>query len=550
MIGLNLSAGLLLLLSLLLGCSIGTVEREGMKDVKHPVQKTQSYKQLNRYQQDFVFLTAILEEAYPYFEQAWTQDGYEQTKQQILKRLADIQDPEEFKLTLQRFLATLKNSHTQVKNWRPSESSSFPYQLNCIGDTMIIWKVDESLDRSLIGCEVISLNGLPIQELVERINSYISGENKYDTYLRIAWVLSFPNFLRRLGIIDTFQISLSYRTREGSVAEIVVMPVASSDSEWQGPKRYPVTLPRDSAFCYQILPEHNLAYFQFNSLLDKKAMFEGIHEYVKPIFRPFARWFLNREFKKAKEGKKTKYVKPGQESLQAFLSEMFKDIEERGINNLVVDLRYNSGGDYTLSKQFLYWFNIEEVRDITYQIKISDFFRQQFERIYTKLDKAYQKVHGTPLPQEIVINQDSLLIAAGEKSADFFAEVKDRNSPYYMAEPSKRFSGKIYVLIGPGTESAGSSLATVMKDNGIGAFVGLPTANRPSGATTLSRFRLPNTKTQVSISTMYQLRPDTSRHNEDGLYPHILISKSIDDVLNGKDPAFEWILDDINRDNR
>ena len=90
--------------------------------------------------------------------------------------------------------------------------------------------------------------------------------------------------------------------------------------------------------------------------------------------------------------------------------------------------------------------------------------------------------------------------------------------------------------------SAAQVLATTLKDNGLAVIVGTPVGNKPSCQTGASLFKLPNTKLIISLSYLYMERPDTSRNNENTLYPDVLIEKTLPAMRNGHDEPFEWII--------
>jgi len=84
-----------------------------------------------------------------------------------------------------------------------------------------------------------------------------------------------------------------------------------------------------------------------------------------------------------------------------------------------------------------------------------------------------------------------------------------------------------------------------MSDNRLCTTVGQPTGGRPSSFGDIVFFSLPNTKNIISVSWRYFERPDKSKNSDVTLYPDVEIYPTIGDVLEGNDPVFDWIVEDV-----
>jgi C-terminal processing protease CtpA/Prc len=103
------------------------------------------------------------------------------------------------------------------------------------------------------------------------------------------------------------------------------------------------------------------------------------------------------------------------------------------------------------------------------------------------------------------------------------------------------FSGKLYILTSPQTFSSGNWFAVVIKDNQLGTVVGEPTGNQPSSYGDCLSFQMPNSGYGFSCSFKKWIRPNTSRNDEDALYPDIPVYTTIDDVIHQRDPQLDKI---------
>jgi len=127
----------------------------------------------------------------------------------------------------------------------------------------------------------------------------------------------------------------------------------------------------------------------------------------------------------------------------------------------------------------------------------------------------------------------------------YFNDITKQGSPFLLDNSIPRFKGNVYVLIGPKTFSAGQYLATTISDNNLATIIGTPSGNKPTCQTGASLLKLPNTKKIITMSYTFGERPDTTKNNEDSLHPDIEIYQTLEDVINGKDIQFQYILKEL-----
>jgi C-terminal processing protease CtpA/Prc len=264
-----------------------------------------------------------------------------------------------------------------------------------------------------------------------------------------------------------------------------------------------------------------------NTCLDYVSIKSEINNYTNFLTKPLALLYLKNYTKDAR-------------NFGVTLQKLFKKIETDSINNLIIDLRYNSGGDERTGKQLIWYLTDNtNIDGFTNFLLISDYLKQVMKIDFKKDNKKYQEKYGIELPNgEINIT---------EKIYDqpYFFEIEKENSPYILDKSIQKFTGNIYVLIGKSTFSAAQILATTMFDNNIGLFIGKPTGNKPTGQTGASGFKLPHSKSLINLSLVYMERPDTSKNNMDALYPDVSIFPKLEQLINGEDVQFEYIMNQI-----
>ncbi|HPH81838.1 MAG TPA: S41 family peptidase [Flavobacteriales bacterium] len=189
-------------------------------------------------------------------------------------------------------------------------------------------------------------------------------------------------------------------------------------------------------------------------------------------------------------------------NLKSEIKMAFEEIGKQGINNLIVDIRDNQGGNfkpaiylcsYLLNQPFKYYLDVKSVR---------------------RNNKGQRKFRS----------KKSFLLKT------FFPV-------------SKPFKGKVYVLINGGTFSNSTAFSSCLANYKRAVFVGEETGGDAvisSGVFSSKAYiELPNTHIQCENSN-YQLHLNSSTsHNGRGLLPDYQVQSTLDDVIMGHDPVME-----------
>lgn len=170
-----------------------------------------------------------------------------------------------------------------------------------------------------------------------------------------------------------------------------------------------------------------------------------------------------------------------------FLQESFKEIEERGLTDLIIDMRNNGGG------------STDQFNEIYYYISEAPY--RPFSSIEVNYSKPY--LAQQPWPTRIfyrirnLIKGDSLVTREPE-----------------LREPPKRdfsFQGQAYLLVGPGTFSAAADFAALCQDFGAAIIVGEETGGWPTSYGDSFYFTLPRTGLLARSSYKFFVRPSGER---------------------------------------
>jgi C-terminal processing protease CtpA/Prc len=220
-------------------------------------------------------------------------------------------------------------------------------------------------------------------------------------------------------------------------------------------------------------------------------------------------------------------------------------IRNSGVQNIVLDLRFNGGGDMRIAKQFLYLLDLPQTINTFKTVKkISPFYKFAMYDDYKADSIAYAEKMRQTIPVDgRLLFIDSLCSTANYN--DYFSDIKKEGSPFFISSVTPKFKGNLYVLTSFGTGSAAMITATTIADNKLGTIVGLPTGNQPTNSTGASNVKLPNSGIQFSFSYMEMKRPDNTKKNDIYLKPDVLIWPSMEALNNGIDEHMEWVIKNI-----
>jgi len=342
-----------------------------------------------------------------------------------------------------------------------------------------------------VGSEIISIDGLNAKELRDRLMKYAPSdgfnETKKDRQIEMEFgILHFYEF----GAKPAYQVE--YRT---PMNEVITNTVESQTFESIG-KRFT----------------------KRNSFLAQKALSEkGPHLYFIDSIST-AVLTLNS-------------FNLDVERFKIALVDIFKNIKRKKTKNLIIDIRQNEGG-YPLNtiKAFSYIANKP--------------FKQQASS-YVTTDILPKKQYSQNLVNGFTYEtffkkyyQNSTKTKNGWKSTT------DENEPL-MIPNKKKFEGKVYVLIGGKTFSAGSSFALFCKNEGI-TLVGEETGGgyyTQTGGYPII-YTLPNSEIKILISFVKINRfiKDETVKKGSGILPDEEVNLTLQDLIKGKDGQLNYIL--------
>ena len=226
----------------------------------------------------------------------------------------------------------------------------------------------------------------------------------------------------------------------------------------------------------------------------------------------------------------TAYLNPSafsgdEQKFKNFIDSAFLNVKQKQSKNLIIDLRNNTGGNDFFSDYMVSYFADQPFKWCSdFKIKTSNALKET-TRASSDTTKAYFK--------EILRRNDG----------EVYTPKQDLYQPQ---EISKRYQGKIYVLVNRQSISQASVTAAQIQDYAWGTIVGEETGEYPSLFASIFNYSLPNTGIVVSISKGKIVRVNGSE-KEEGVIPDLLIR---DHLLDEKDEILNGLLEIINQEEK
>ena len=504
------------------------------KSPKVSYTKPHDYNDLNLYQKDAIYLAEIIKQSYPRLYSKISEIEFTRISDELVEDLGIVTNQFQYETLIKKYIAKLEDGHSNIVSFAISlvnDENYFNWHFLKENNKWIINLIDKSLDSTLVGLELISINGLPMKEIEKRVNLIEEGENQYYRLNTFKSRVVHPKYWKALEVNDNEKQILFSVKRDGKIEEYHLKSKPKFDPYYKTRTKsnYPYTQQQNNGFYYTIDTQQDFAYLQMNTCLDYVSYKSEIKNYTNFLFRPFAMMFLKKDTKDAR-------------NFGIVLQNMFTEIHSNAIDNLIIDLRYNGGGDERLGKQLI-WYLTDEVniKGFTTYIQISEYFKKTAKVDFKIYSELYENKYGAPLPNgELNITEEFY-------NLPYFDDITKKDSPYLIDTSLPKFKGNVYVLVGAETFSAAQWLATTFADNKLAKIVGTPVGNRPTCQTGASVLKLPNTKSILGLSYTFAERPDKSKNQEIALFPDIEVYQTYNDLINGIDSEFEAVLKEIKK---
>lgn len=199
----------------------------------------------------------------------------------------------------------------------------------------------------------------------------------------------------------------------------------------------------------------------------------------------------------------------GLNAFEKFLKNTFKEIREKGIDKLIVDIRENGGGDSELNDRLL-----DYITKSSYQQSSGRYWKvsAQAKKAYNA-NKVYARMFGDEFMTEYMNTLNGEVIESPDQEL-----IKP-------IMPKNYFEGKTCFLIGPNTFSSANFLADAVKTYKLSTLIGTATGEYTNDFGEQLNFTLPHSKCIVFISSTYDIGANGNKSELIPVYPDILVEE-------------------------
>ncbi len=255
-----------------------------------------------------------------------------------LQQTVESKTDEQIIVELAKAVALAKNAHTRLYLVRNrSELRRYPIRVWWFPEGLYVVRTTPEFS-ALLGARILQIAGRSVTQLKRAVAPLYAGNDAWRTYIS-AYTMTSPDVLMGLGLVpESGKADVVFIDRNGRRGrrELAPMPLLRSDQpteswwdlcpkrprndgEWVSALTVPVTrqpfymLDTERSYWSHYLPEDRILYLQFN-----------------------------------RSGNA-----PSGESLAEFGRRIIAEIQTKAVSKIVVDVRFNTGGDLSIGRPFI-----------------------------------------------------------------------------------------------------------------------------------------------------------------------------------------------------
>jgi hypothetical protein len=422
---------------------------------------------------DIDYAIRVAEDVHPNLYAVISKESF-YSKTDSIKRLLheNVSDAEAYR-TFSKVFSQIHDGHTRGgENFFSNRGSglfrkTLPYEFDIRNENIFVSKNYFYRNTIPIGSEIIKINGKPTYQCLQEISQLMSYEiiTHRNAMLRYPWFWGLWNDFQDFEITyktpDT-KTTNTIKSSGGIISKILFI----KDKNWLG-----------KDYSYKTI-SGNIGYMKFNS-------FTNLGKF------------------------------------KVFLDSTFKSIKAENINDLIIDIRKNGGGNSKLGDELMQY------------ISKTDF--RMFDSCMIKVSNE--------LTNKDWIKYDTIKHPIGSiYNASDSSKTKLRENPL-------RYSGRTYLLIGGNTFSSATDFASIFQCYKVGKIIGTETGGLTACFGDVYKFELPNTKLDMNVSYKKFVNA-CGVDNRRGVIPDYIIENSFEDEQKGIDRVLEFTIDLIKQNKK
>lgn len=439
---------------------------------------------------------------------------------------------QEFTTIASTFLSNLEDGHTYI-NKAPSNNANaverlrLPLETMVVSDGLIVSKISAD-HKTFLGSKLLSINGILVKELCDKVGKQIPKENIYGKYDWLSDNISNYNGINYLLPDIGKEISIELETTNGNKACIKLTYTGNNSynkTEMTAVPKWPKI--RDEFIYYDFLDKNKqVAYFRLSSIMTREPFV-----FMKQNNWENMEYMLENVYTSSLKKEMPENMDEAIDSipeLNKIFRQMLEDMKKMNSRYLVVDLRGNAGGFTPAILPTLYMLYGDKyfVKDMEthyyrlisplYMKKINmtlDDFNNKYKTSYQLGDYTFPLITGKK-QKSIEQRRKKLIDNAMGGSGKYIEDLHGK--PVYSPE-------KVFVITDQRTFSAAFHYAFYLWKMDA-TVIGIPSGQAPNTYMEGTSFELPLTKLTGSISNSFQAYLPADDKRARIFYPDIMLT--------------------------
>lgn len=452
---------------------------------------------------DLAILWSVIKEMHPAYGVFTPPDSLRRTFDHVVSSINEPLTETDFIAHVYPFISNLRCGHTQVKypaGYKPPGPPPPHLPFEVLVKNHHAWITNHNNNELNTGDEIISMNNTPVAAIISHGYDLYGGDGYNETFKEV--------FLSEYGGFEDacnkyyhwrppYHITL--RTRQGKLKNLEVNALAPG-----------ATLNTTAAKTNDLADwteSKNTDYLPLRFLKNKPTA-----------------WFVTRPYQYADTN---------------IYKEAFKEINQRGIKNLILDMRHNTGGDIRVAIRLLSFLadsSFSIVKDV--KARIPNPAISRFERYFDTARTSSFNEGFEPGPEDGTYYHIKFRPTAW---GQLYGKL-----PLYKAD---HYKGKLIVLIDGATFSSAALFTAALKAQRKDViFVGRETAGNEQACSggTIQHLTLPHTHVIVDFPWMRFVSAAKHYDFGRGIMPDYPVEYSPDDIVNKTDPDLQKALSLVN----